>query len=85
MSLTDTLDCIRFEPQCATTSHMRSLSLRDFGWFLTGVSTVMAYNKCSQYFDCDFFFKALGVEIYPRGKTLFFLCKAKEIESVSHI
>ena len=83
--LTDTLDWITFEPQSATTSHKRSLSPRDFGWSLTGVSTVMAYNRCSQYFDCDFFFKALAVDIYPRGKTLFFLCKAKEIESVAHI
>lgn len=85
MSLTDTLDCITFEPQCATTFHKRSLSLRGFGWSLTGVSTVMAYNRCSQYFDCGFFFKTLAVDIYPRRRTLFFLCKAKEIESVAHI
>jgi len=57
MSLTDTSDCITFEPQCATTSHKRSLSLRVLGgllrefrllWHTIGahnISTVISFLK----------------------------------------
>ena len=50
MSLTDTLECMTVEPPCPTTAHKRPTTshkrLLNLGWSVTGVSTVIAYNRC---------------------------------------